>query len=93
MKRYAFINGSGQVQVIRTIPGHWERTLFPGQRAIFEAEPDDYLEIYSCCCSTTILEERRPCRCLLDSSAPQEESSPYQWVGAELGLLADAVNG
>ncbi|MEN9222074.1 MAG: DUF1830 domain-containing protein [Thermostichus sp. BF3_bins_97] len=93
MKRYAFINGSGQVQVIRTIPGHWERTLFPGQHAVFEAEPDDYLEIYSCCCSTTILEERRPCRCLLDSSAPLAEPSRYLWVSPELGILADAVNG
>ncbi|MFS8860082.1 DUF1830 domain-containing protein [Synechococcus sp. B60.1] len=91
MKRYVFVNRSQQVQVIRTIPGHWERTLFPGQYAIFEAEPDDYLEVYSCCCSTTLLEERHPCHSLLDSSLPEAES--HSWLPPHLGSLADAVNG
>ncbi|MGQ9836630.1 MAG: DUF1830 domain-containing protein [Cyanobacteriota bacterium] len=93
MKRYAFINASGQVQVIRTIPGHWERTLFPGQHVIFEAEPDDYLEIYSCSYSTALLEERRPCRCLSDSAGLEVEASHYQCQPPELGILVDAVNG
>lgn len=93
MKRYAFINASGQVQVIRTIPGHWERTLFPGQKVIFEAEPDDYLEVYSYSCATALLEERRPCRYLSDSGEPEVEPSRYQWQPPELGILADAVNG
>ncbi|MGY2767378.1 DUF1830 domain-containing protein [Thermostichus sp. MS-CIW-26] len=91
MKRYAFVNCSGQVQVIRTIPGHWERTLFPGQQAIFEAEPDDYLEVYSCCCSTAILEERRLCRYLVDSSSPEVDL--YLWSSSQRGTLADALNG
>ncbi len=91
MKRYVFVNRSQQVQVIRTIPGHWERTLFPGQYAIFEAEPDDYLEVYSCCRSTTILEERHPCCYLLDSSLP--EAAAPSWLPPYLDKLADAVKG
>jgi hypothetical protein len=91
MKRYVYVNRSGQVQVVRTIPGHWERTLFPGQYALFEAEPDDYLEVYSYCCATTILEERRPCRWLLDSSLSEVEAHP--WLPPHLDTLADAVNG
>jgi glutamyl-tRNA reductase len=46
---------------------------------------EKHLEVYSCCCSTTILEERHPCRRLLDSSLP--EADPH------LDRLADAVNG
>jgi hypothetical protein len=37
------------------------------------------------------LEERRPCRWLLDSSLPEVEAHP--WLPPHLDTLADAVNG
>ncbi|MDX2271633.1 MAG: DUF1830 domain-containing protein [Cyanobacteriota bacterium] len=61
MKRYVFTNDSDRVQVIKTRIRHWERTLFPGQAATFEANPEDFLEIYTYQVSSALLADRTPC--------------------------------
>jgi hypothetical protein len=45
-----YINASSHLQVIRivTLPkSAFERVMFPGQRLIFEAEPETQVEIYT----------------------------------------------
>ncbi len=61
MQAYAFTNKSDDVQVIRTSDGHLERTLFPGQQVIFEADPDQYLEVFSNQLMSSLLVDRWPC--------------------------------
>lgn len=64
MQAYCFTNSSDDVQVVRTSDGHLERTLFPGQRITFQANPDEYLEVYSNQWMSNLLEDRWPCRTL-----------------------------
>ncbi|NJL99957.1 MAG: DUF1830 domain-containing protein [Synechococcaceae cyanobacterium SM2_3_2] len=64
MKSYAFTNRSDDVQVVRTSDGHLERTLFPGQQVVFEADPDQFLEIYSHQWMSNLLVDRWPCHTL-----------------------------
>lgn len=82
MKRYAFTNRSGRIQVIKTRIRGWERTLFPGQQAMFEADPEDFLEVYTYQSSTAILEDRMPCL-YLHNSWGYESSEDLYLLSAE----------
>jgi hypothetical protein len=45
-----YINDTSYIQIIRVMRGvrcHFERTVFPRERILFEALPESYLEVYS----------------------------------------------
>lgn len=45
-----YINDTSHIQIIRAMSGvkcHFERIVFSGERILFEALPESYLEIYS----------------------------------------------
>ncbi|MFM7447617.1 MAG: DUF1830 domain-containing protein [Leptolyngbyaceae cyanobacterium] len=54
-----------QIARISNIP-HWffEKVVFPGERLLFEAHPDAWLEIYTSEQCSAILAERILCHCL-----------------------------
>jgi Domain of unknown function (DUF1830) len=59
-----YTNNSGQVQIVRiTNIDNWyfERVAFPGQRLIFEAPMNAYLEIHTGKMTSSILSDRIPC--------------------------------
>jgi hypothetical protein len=59
-----YTNNSGQVQVARiTNIDNWyfERVAFPGQRLIFEAPMNAYLEIHTGAMTSAVLSDRIPC--------------------------------
>ncbi len=59
-----YINNSSQVQIARiTNIDNWyfERVAFPGQRLIFEAPMNAYLEIHTGKMASSILSDRIPC--------------------------------
>jgi hypothetical protein len=62
-----YVNFSNQVQVARidNIPNwYFERTVFPGQRLLFEAPANAQLEIYTATTASTILSDRIWCQSL-----------------------------
>ncbi|NJO39193.1 MAG: DUF1830 domain-containing protein [Cyanobacteria bacterium CRU_2_1] len=45
-----YINDTSDVQIIRAMSGvgcHFERVVFSGERILFEALPESYLEVYA----------------------------------------------
>lgn len=58
-----YVNSTEQVQIIKIRNPHhfcFERVVFPGQKLLFEARPDDQLEIFagglvSACLADTLL--------------------------------------
>jgi hypothetical protein len=59
-----YVNASSQVQIVRiTNIDNWyfERVAFPGQRLIFEAPMNAYLEIHTGKMASAILSDRIPC--------------------------------
>lgn len=51
-----YINNTRHIQIIRVMRGvrcHFERTVFAGERILFEALPESYLEVYSSLISGT----------------------------------------
>jgi hypothetical protein len=63
-----YVNTSSQIQIARiTNIENWyfERVVFPGQRLIFEAPLEAYLEIHSGMMASAILSDRIPCQQLL----------------------------
>ncbi len=65
MKRYALTNQSADVQVVKTSKHHVERTLFPGQSVTVDADPTEFLEIYTYQWMTSILTDRVFCQDIL----------------------------
>ncbi len=61
MNRYSLVNQSRFVQVIRTTGHHVERTVLPGQTVTVEADPEEYLEIYTNEWTTSLLAARMVC--------------------------------
>jgi hypothetical protein len=61
MKRYVFANHSGSIQVIKTTSSHLERTLLPGQRIAFQADPSEFLEVYTHHYTSGVLADRTCC--------------------------------
>lgn len=59
-----YVNATSKIQVVRitNIPNwYFERVVFPGQRLVFEAEPDATLEIHSGLMASSILSDTIPC--------------------------------
>lgn len=60
----SYINRTFQLQIIKIFNlnnGDFERVIFPGQRVLFYAEPEDELEIYSGELDKTICLAKYPC--------------------------------
>ena len=76
----AYVNATSKIQVarIRNIPNwYFERVVFPGQRLIFEAMPEAYLEIHSGMMASSILSDRIPCDRLVDEAEPERPLEFY----------------
>lgn len=59
-----YVNATSQIQIARitNIPNwYFERVVFPGQRLVFEADPDAILEIHSGMMASSILSDTIPC--------------------------------
>lgn len=60
-----YFNGTSQLQVARisNIPGwYFERVVFPGQRLMFEAPSQGWLEVYTGKGATVMLDDRISCK-------------------------------
>lgn len=59
-----YVNSTGKVQIVRISNiSHWclERTIFPGQRLLFEAVPEAQLEIHTGSMISAVLADTIPC--------------------------------
>lgn len=73
-----YVNKTNQIQIIRinnSLEQYLERTIFPGQRFIFEASRDSLLEIYTYELATAIVADRIPCEQIAMQSYSQLSSS------------------
>ena len=60
-----YVNATSQIQVARitNVPNwYFERVVFPGQRLVFEANPNAILEIHSGMMASAILSDTIPCQ-------------------------------
>jgi hypothetical protein len=60
----SYVNTSQSIQVARIteVPGFFlERTIFPGQRILFECLPTAHLEIHTGMLTSAILTDKIPC--------------------------------
>ena len=74
-----YINSTSQIQIIKinNIPNYsWERSVFPGQRLMFEATTSDVLEIYTSESVTAFPTDVIPCQQL---RVIEEETSAKQY--------------
>jgi len=75
-----YVNATSQIQIgrITNIPNwYFERVVFPGQRLMFEAEPQAILEIHTGMMASAILSDTIPCSKLaLEPLEPKENSKP-----------------
>jgi tetratricopeptide (TPR) repeat protein len=72
-----YVNTTSQIQVTRiTNIGNWyfERVVFPGQRLVFEAPIEAYLEIHTGMMASSILSNKIPCQQLEWDSSESIES-------------------
>lgn len=73
-----YVNATSQIQIARitNIPNwYFERVVFPGQRLVFEADPDAILEIHCGMMASAILSDTIPCTKLSlhkEAAAPTE---------------------
>ena len=59
-----YVNATSQIQIARiTNIANWyfERVVFPGQRLVFETEPEGILEIHTGMMASAILSDTIPC--------------------------------
>ena len=77
-----YVNATSQIQIARiTNISNWyfERVVFPGQRLVFEAQPQAILEIHSGMMASSILSDTIPCQRLalqaLETKASQSSKS------------------
>jgi Domain of unknown function (DUF1830) len=73
-----YVNTSRNMQIIRItdIPNtFFERTVFPGQRAIFETLPTAHLEIHTGMMASAVLEDTIPCNHLQVSDALDHQAA------------------
>lgn len=73
-----YVNTTSQIQIARiTNISNWyfERVVFPGQRLVFEALPQAFLEIHSGMMASAILSDTIPCQNL---SITEEENNGNQ---------------
>lgn len=75
-----YVNATSQIQVARitNIPNwYFERVVFPGQRLVFEANPEAILEIHSGMMASAILSDTIPCQKLnLQQQSQVEINTP-----------------
>ena len=60
----SYVNTTAQVQIVRItdVPNVFlERTVFPGQRILFETLPSAHLEVHTGMLTSAILTDRLPC--------------------------------
>ncbi|MBE9178187.1 DUF1830 domain-containing protein [Oculatella sp. LEGE 06141] len=73
-----YVNATSKIQIARitNVPNwYFERVVFPGQRLIFEAVPDAYLEIHTGMMASAILSDRIPCDRLCVAEETKDEST------------------
>ena len=74
-----FVNATSQIQIARitNIPNwYFERVVFPGQRLVFESEPQGVLEIHTGMMASAILSDTIPCKKLaLQAISPSESDA------------------
>ena len=71
-----YVNATSQIQVARiTNISNWyfERVVFPGQRLVFEANPNAVLEIHSGMMASAILSDTIPCQRLALQKIDQDQ--------------------
>ncbi|ESA32414.1 hypothetical protein N836_26175 [Leptolyngbya sp. Heron Island J] len=59
-----YLNNTAQFQIVRianTANGFFERTVMPHSKIVFEAHPDDHLEIHTGNPINSILSDKIPC--------------------------------
>ena len=59
-----YVNATSQIQIARitNVPNwYFERVVFPGQRLVFEAEPQAIVEIHTGMMASAILSDTIPC--------------------------------
>lgn len=92
-----YVNATSQIQVVRitNIPNwYFERVVFPGQRLVFEALPEAFLEIHTGMMASSILSDTIPCERLriseelegnleLESDSPVENTDNNQQISTE----------
>lgn len=72
-----YVNTTNLIQVARIANiSHWyfERVVFPGQRLLFYAPPDAYLEIHTGRMASAVLSDRISCQSLQIENAEQHDS-------------------
>jgi hypothetical protein len=73
MLLYAYQNESRQVQIVQIPQRGFERTVLPGNKMLFEAEPGDFLEVICPQHITTMLCQRIRCDRLVYEVAYEDD--------------------
>ena len=85
-----YVNATSRIQIARitNIPNwYFERVVFPGQRLVFEAEPQATLEIHSGMMASAILSDTIPCSKLSLHQVEQEQAELLNGVPRFLPLI------
>ena len=93
-----YVNATSQIQIARitNIPNwYFERVVFPGQRLVFEAEPQGILEIHSGMMASAILSDTIPCsRLALEAvSARQNDKAKEKAASADISSGGNPKSG
>jgi hypothetical protein len=87
-----YVNNSSRVQVTRiTNIENWyfERVAFPGQRLIFEAPMNAYLEIHTGHMASAVMSDRIPCiRLQIEEQPPEFATIIKEAPAEELNILS-----
>lgn len=70
-----YVNATSQIQIARVtnVPNwYFERVVFPGQRLVFEANPEGTLEIHTGMMASAILSNTIPCKRLALQAVKEE---------------------
>lgn len=73
-----YVNATSQIQIARitNIPNwYFERVVFPGQRLVFESNPNGILEIHSGMMASAILSDTIPCQRLSLQATGQDQDN------------------
>ncbi|MGL5793126.1 MAG: DUF1830 domain-containing protein [Waterburya sp.] len=71
-----YVNATSQIQIARitNVPNwYFERVVFPGQRLVFEADPNAIVEIHSGMMASAILSDTIPCQRLALQKNEQDQ--------------------
>jgi hypothetical protein len=88
-----YVNNSSRVQVTRiTNIENWyfERVAFPGQRLVFEAPMNAYLEIHTGHMASAVMSDRIPCiRLQIEEQPPEFATIVREAPPEELNILSN----